>query len=418
MTLDQLWQFVLFILKKEESGGVIDPISRNRMLSIAQQRLYLSEYRVFEQTQAVSDSLSIFKNIQSIPVDSNGFASLPIGQLGGTYYHCTGLSVSSPIQATIEQVTDTEYHESLASKLNYPTPRCPIALFANNKIQFQPLRSTNVLMSFLEYPPEPYYDWYVDANGMEQYSPPSTSLTVLGVIDPNQDIISLTLTGLTPENTDYSGKLYVSLVITNESSGNRYLLNFYKDSAQTLLVATASYFVRNFSVLTFTTGVIQANNSGILGFVTINIKPLILSDTSSVSELYLLGSEASELYCHIIWTLDTLEHTWSNLLSVYSDSDMTTLIDTFTNVVSGTIMGDGSELKGYITLTEYVSNTFTATSYVGTSNIQVWTSSTSKSVEYVWRYEDEIRIIGFILEMCGLYIENDKITQYSQLLKI
>jgi len=158
MTLDKLWALILFILNHEESGGVITPEQRNNLLSVAQQRYYSILYGEYERTQKISDSLSVFNHLGSISIDLNGLASLPTG-----YYHCGGISyLGNPV----EIVTDSEYHYRLGSKLINP-----IALFTNNQIQFQPVSLGNVLMSYLKYPIEPYYDWYMDSNYNEIFLP-------------------------------------------------------------------------------------------------------------------------------------------------------------------------------------------------------------------------------------------------------
>lgn len=259
MTLDNLLTFVNFIINKKSSGNPYSIEELNINLPIAQQRYYNSQYSQYQRTRKITDSLEIFaSNKNTITIDYNGQYSLP-----ANYFHCTGLGYIENINGTnyyrkIKQITDGQYYSRMGSSLLEPTSKYPIAIFSNNKIQFEPLRSAYGLFSYLRNPTTPYYDYYTDDYDNKIYKVAGASKTDIILRDLYSQLSGITLNGVTDDYSD-SGKLYGTLIYSTV-----YTLNLYSDEERTQLVASGN---RNTSSGSIT--ISQSNNSGISGSVTL-----------------------------------------------------------------------------------------------------------------------------------------------------
>jgi hypothetical protein len=94
-------------------------------------------------------------------------------------------------------------------------------------------------------------------------------------------------------------------------------------------------------------------------------------------------------------------------LNIYSDPSHTVLITSAKFSSSGTsFAGNIDDVDGnkiYLDLKSMGNFNF---------NLNV---TPSNSVGYQWRYEDQLKIVGIILEMCGIYLKDDKIIQYAKM---
>jgi len=417
MNLGRLWDLILFILNKEESGGIITPERRNILLSVGSQRYYSLMYEEFEKNQKVNDSLSVFDKISTLTIDgSTGISPLPTG-----YYHCTGLSAAQ--SDTLEIVTDSEFSSRQKNSLTSPTLKNSIALFISGQIMFQPVNLGTALMTYLSYPGEPYYDYYIDENDQEQFLPEShssSSITKIG--DLTSELGTISITGLTEDNTD-SMRLFWTFG-WNDNYG--YVINFYKDRGLTLLVAHSNYqpdvtlgYSNPLPILTW--NISEDNNSRLSG--TIQLSPynhLQWADQSQLVNLELNNIPSS--YTTVYLSFHTVYITNTYHLDICSDPLRTKIIYSYPIVTSGSSFSDyitstDGNSTGYLninSLSDFTEDIIVYNGNIAKNNMFIFIPI-SQTVEYQWRYEDQLKIAGIILDMCGIFLNSDKIIQYAQM---
>jgi hypothetical protein len=178
----EIYDFVTTILRKEKNGSVLTPEKFNLMLEESMWEKSNDEYRKYELSQIITDTLVSFKTTTSIAIDVNG--EYDLSGLTDDYWHPSALTYDdSGSTRIIEIVTDLEYAERLANTLLAPDNYYPIAKFYRNSggtdvIKVNPLVSVSATFDYLRKPTEPFYDYYINANDELVYMPPGTNHTL------------------------------------------------------------------------------------------------------------------------------------------------------------------------------------------------------------------------------------------------
>jgi len=162
-----LWDLVNIIIRKEKEGSSVTPEQLSSLLMWANEEFKLLIYRKYEQDQEETDSIRVIKKSEEISVDSEGLFDL--AELSETYWHhSSAFYFIQPLinydRANIDVVTDKEYAKRMSSSLLLPTAYCPIMVYINDHILFEPLRSVDVQYSYLRLPVTPVYDYVKDSN--------------------------------------------------------------------------------------------------------------------------------------------------------------------------------------------------------------------------------------------------------------
>lgn len=176
----QIYDFVTAILRKEKNGSALDPAKFTLMLYEGMWEKLNDEYRKYELSQIITDTLIMIKASANISIGANGIYELSGLISPYEYWHPSALYYDdSGTLRKIEIVTDLEYAERVTSTLLLPDSYYPIAKFfrngANEAIQFYPLTSTTAIFDYLSIPIDPFYDYYINANDEIIYMPPSSS---------------------------------------------------------------------------------------------------------------------------------------------------------------------------------------------------------------------------------------------------
>lgn len=181
----QIYDFVTTILRKEKNGSALTPYRFTLMLIESMWEKANDEYRKFELSQIITDSLSEIKTTSSILLDANGEYDLSGLTSPNEYWHPTALTYDdSGNTRLVEIVTDLEYAERISSNLLLPDTTYPIAKFFRNisnteVLKAYPLASLTLTFNYLRKPPEPFYDYYINANDELIYMEPGSSHTLL-----------------------------------------------------------------------------------------------------------------------------------------------------------------------------------------------------------------------------------------------
>lgn len=181
MNNGQIYDFVTTILRKEKNGSALTPERFNLMLVESMWEKANDEYRKYELSQIITDSLKELKTVDDIAIDALGEFDLSTLSSPDEYWHPSAIFYDdSGDLRFIEILTDLEYAERITSTLLHPDSYYPVAKFcrdssANEIIKFYPLASITVTFNYLRKPPEPFYDYYINANDELIYMEPGSS---------------------------------------------------------------------------------------------------------------------------------------------------------------------------------------------------------------------------------------------------
>lgn len=170
ITNQEIWDIIDHHSRKELKGNTTRLEDRSKLLKEASYELFNIEYKLYEQTQEMTDTLkrferSVLGSELSPSTDSYGsYIPLPTD-----YAHITGLSYKQSgnvyNHSPIDVVTDEEWYERRGSYLKKPTVDNPIATLRGSKLYYAPdsnddvtaLQTSMIEMSYLRYPTEPVY---------------------------------------------------------------------------------------------------------------------------------------------------------------------------------------------------------------------------------------------------------------------
>jgi hypothetical protein len=210
MNNGDILKIINYITNKAQSGNVISPLEYPTIINSAQLSYlkrktgvpeeYKPELQVSQQepdaSQKLSNDLIPFKITMSVDydgvntslspplaIDSKGYAQLP-----SNFYYRTALSYrqffnkkdapTKVITSKIEVVNDDIWNSKLVSSIDAATEKSPIANFLNTSIRFYPIKNVNVDFSYIRYPINCVFDYYIDTYGAGIYLPQGATYTL------------------------------------------------------------------------------------------------------------------------------------------------------------------------------------------------------------------------------------------------
>lgn len=414
-TLQDLLDFINYILNKEQTGNSLSPKMFNSIIPVAQMNLYGQLVKDYERTQTISNSLSRFFVPASLNIDANGDSILPTGY--------NRLSAGSIAGRPLKELTEKELSDRMIDGLLKPTTSFPALVLRGNNIHFEPYRSVTANINYLRYPTTPVYDFYVDPNYNIVYrSNGETAKTIIN--NSNKTILSeVNLTGVTLDNSD-GYRLYYSLYYSTDN--NTYTLYFYKDFNKTQQVAHLTSLTNYVSQ-----GQVQSdNNSGITGTLTFSCTQYMTNINSnfvinSVSGINQYNTTDGNLYLEATKTQqqDTSGNVTGYLYEIYAYKDESKTYpvaygssSSGTNAVTLTSQND-SGITMSITLASYPASGQLIFDIEGDNQelnmVIVLPASLTVELDN-WRYEDKVSIAGHALEMIGINLKDKTIIEYAQ----
>lgn len=184
MTLQEILDFIYFIINKEQSGKFIKPDEFTGLLRSANYKFFKKyfgvpeEYQIgvpmsrieWEITDVIKEKLSRFMvsldeaNGNALEV-MNGFATKPSDMFFADYF-------TSPSGHPGSFRKGYQFDSQKQNPVTSPTERNPIATVRADMIEFAPDTMANVNFYYLRRPNEPKYDFYVDTNDNVVYLAP------------------------------------------------------------------------------------------------------------------------------------------------------------------------------------------------------------------------------------------------------
>ncbi len=193
--------FILFVIKKSQSGGNPTPSQFNLAVERAYMEFIMRRYgnqaeyvpgrpipRVaWQQSQKISDDLRFLLTRRDIPVPNTGKMLIPDGSgndLNGDtldkYLHHSSLrfnftdTVAGEIRSRevkIDVLTDAEFSNATESTIVNGTRRFPVCAYYDTFIQFEPKDLQKVIFTYLRIPVTPIWAFTLDANDRPVYDP-------------------------------------------------------------------------------------------------------------------------------------------------------------------------------------------------------------------------------------------------------
>jgi len=164
MTIDEVYRFINFIVKKSNAGGYVTPSEFNLLINRAQiqyfNKLYgnQNDYRYdrpipkisYAVTEKISNSLSPFLSDKTtVTIDSNGQCTTPTDMI--QMVAVTKEAVGKP-ECEITRVEQDRIANNLSSYYDAPDAEFPIYAQLRTKLQFYPKNLASASVIYLKKP--------------------------------------------------------------------------------------------------------------------------------------------------------------------------------------------------------------------------------------------------------------------------
>jgi hypothetical protein len=215
MTIDQVYKFVDFIIKKSNSGGYLTPDEFNLIINRAQiqyfNKLYgnQNDYRydrpvpkiAYAITEKISNSLSPFlSDSTALVVDGNGQVNIP----SDLFQTVSITHTIDGIEYEITRVEQDRIANNLSSYYDAPTSDFPIYSQLRTKFQFYPKNLATASLFYLKKPTDMVWG-YTTVSGRPVYNSGTSVQPLWKDMDMNEIIyIALSYIGVNLKDPDVS----------------------------------------------------------------------------------------------------------------------------------------------------------------------------------------------------------------------
>ena len=209
MKLNQVLDYVNFIIVKELSGDILTPAKFNMLLvavnldmfndKVREVELYANQNQIpFTEALFGHKALREFHNTQSISLTTGTYN---LTSLTGTYGYWGSLTaLYGNRRVEIELLNDKEFAGRRTNLLTNPIENNPIATITANTLRVLPTNIATAEIYFMKIPAEPVYDYYSDQYQNKIYLEYDTShLLTVGEIGSAGQVEGQTVASLTTE---------------------------------------------------------------------------------------------------------------------------------------------------------------------------------------------------------------------------
>lgn len=163
MTVSQIYTTILHQLRKESKGLAVSPDAFTDLLRVESLALFNEYYKSFEAVQEVTDALRPFKLTSALSFTADGQTQSGKSTLPVDYKHVSAIETTAGRRVDI--VTEEEWVERRLDSITAPSVYYPIARIAGESIFILPAGITTATLYYLKTPTDPFFDYYIDANG-------------------------------------------------------------------------------------------------------------------------------------------------------------------------------------------------------------------------------------------------------------
>jgi hypothetical protein len=175
MSIDEAKRFLELLSQKTQSGG-FTPTQFNLAVQRAQMQLYERDYKVWQQTEEVTEAMSYFITSNApFVVPTTGKLSYPAG-----YLHTVDVrryyvpSSGNGVQIQCKEVKAADVGEIQISRLTPATLRFPKFVEYDLFWQFYPKNVGNVIIDYFRQPTNPVWGFTI-VNGRDVYNPATST---------------------------------------------------------------------------------------------------------------------------------------------------------------------------------------------------------------------------------------------------
>lgn len=216
MTIDEVYKFINFTIKKGNAGGYLTPDEFNLIINRAQiqyfNKLYgnQNDYRYdrpvpkisYAVTEKISNSLSVFlSDSTTLTVDANGQSNIPadLFQTASITRTLNGLDYE------ITRVEQDRVANNLTSAYDAPSSDFPIYVQLRTKFQFYPKNIGTANLFYLKKPTDMVWGYTLDGNQRPVYNAATSVQPLWKDMDMNEVIyIALSYVGVNLKDGDVS----------------------------------------------------------------------------------------------------------------------------------------------------------------------------------------------------------------------
>ena len=186
-TNNDILNLINFTIKKDTKGQPMTLKTFSLLLSTKSLELQEMFYDAYERTKEMTDSIRRFKvtktGAQITPSGTKLTLPTDYAHEGFLYYKEGGTDVRP-----CEFVDDDQFMMRQSAVIEEPTSSYPIYRLTTDYIEYLPttLNQSYFTFSYLRYVTEPFYDYYIDVNGLPHYlEAGATHVWTTGEIDSN-----------------------------------------------------------------------------------------------------------------------------------------------------------------------------------------------------------------------------------------
>lgn len=169
MNINEAYEFLNFISNKNQSGTV-SPSEFNQLAPNAQWEYFENEYAKWQQTQDITDALSVFIKHLATSVSATGRFPTPVDYnhaiSAGHYFVKDN---NRGIDVPVVEVDNDKYREYLQSEIITPTLRFPIWTSYSDYMQFEPKNIGLISFDYFRKPIPPVWA-YTTVNSRPVYN--------------------------------------------------------------------------------------------------------------------------------------------------------------------------------------------------------------------------------------------------------
>jgi len=215
MTIDQVYKFIDFTIKKSNAGGYLTPDEFNLIINRAQiqyfNKLYgnQNDYRydrpvpkiAYAITEKISNSLSVFlSDSTTLTIDANGQVNIP-----SDLFQTVSLTKTiSGIDYEITRVEQDRVANNLTSAYDAPDTEFPIYTQLRTKFQFYPKNLGSANLYYLKKPTDMVWAYTIVSN-RPQYDAANSVQPLWKDMDMNEIIyIALSYVGINLKDGEVS----------------------------------------------------------------------------------------------------------------------------------------------------------------------------------------------------------------------
>ena len=211
--VNDIKNFVDFLINKEQSGNSYTPDQFNLLLQRANLDLYKETYGLpedyqigapfprmgWQMTQKITDEMQAFLEEKEIPVDTNGIMQLPSDYINkdALWYRFTIQNKKGETEekfARVEIVDSQQWADRSCHSIDVPSKRYPICRYkGGNEIQFLPKNLQRVVLSYFRAPIQPFWAFTIDPTTEQPVYDPANSIQPDWGVETHNDLVRLIL---------------------------------------------------------------------------------------------------------------------------------------------------------------------------------------------------------------------------------